>query len=155
MGKIRSRTVGWMLACCLPFFSCDKVEEGDYYTKNRELSGKQEVPRVGTSASGNFTVIYTPGSGKVRMNMSWEDLSSPVRRAYIQGPASRGQRGGILVDFTRKIDKVESGTFHTKFFLNGTNQLEKDLLAGLWYINIQTDRHPEGEIRGEIELKLK
>jgi hypothetical protein len=25
-----------------------------------------------------------------------------------------------------------------------------DLLAGLWYVNIHTDEHPGGEIRGQI-----
>ncbi|MGE7777736.1 CHRD domain-containing protein [Chitinophaga sp. NPDC101104] len=152
---LRARFAGLILVASLLAFSCRKINDGDYYTRNRDMTGKQEVPRVWTSASGYFTFIYTPGSGKVRLDMHWEDLSSPITHAYIQGPAARGENAGMLVDFSRKIDRGEEGEFTTKFFLNGTNQLEGDLLAGRWYINIQTENYPKGEIRGQIELKLK
>ncbi|WP_298715083.1 CHRD domain-containing protein [Chitinophaga sp.] len=153
MKNLRAWALGLLIVCCLPAVSCKKDKDDKLYTaSNAPMSGGQEFPAVTTTATGNFDASYNRESKQLTITVRWQGLSGNATLAHIHGPAAKGANAGVLYNFTPILSLTPSGNFSTSFTLNGTNQLEEDLLAGKWYVNIHTANHPGGEIRGQIEL---
>ncbi len=153
MKNLRAWAAGLLLVCCIPAVSCHKDKDDNLYSaKNAAMSGAQEVPAVTTTATGSFDVTYNRDSKLLNITVRWQGLSGNPTLAHIHGPAAKGVNAGVLQNFTPLLTASPAGTFSTSFTLNGTNQLEEDLLGGKWYVNIHTAAHPGGEIRGQIEL---
>lgn len=77
--------------------------------------------------------------------------------AFVRGPAAPGEVGAILFSLGQQQKAVPSppyswgSTFYTTHLALTTAQ-EDELKAGLWYIEISTQSHPGGEVRGQILL---
>lgn len=108
------------------------------------LTSSAEVPPSIETGSGQAAFAYDTVSKELRYTVSFEDLSSRVRGSHIHGPAGPSENAGIVKTFTVPDPPIEGQ-------MRLTDTLEAVLLAGQLYIDVHTDKHPEGEIRGQIE----
>jgi CHRD domain-containing protein len=111
------------------------------------LSGGQEVPPVFPAGAGIAALTYDPSTWVVTWSVAYSDLSSPATMAHFHGPAQPGKNAPVLVWLIKQGSPMESP-------INGQATLTPDqarqFAAGEWYINIHTQAHPEGEIRGQV-----
>ncbi|MFO1501302.1 MAG: CHRD domain-containing protein [Verrucomicrobiota bacterium] len=97
----------------------------------------------------SLTLAFAIGYGSAR---GFHDLSGPAFAWLLHGPASSGETAPVLFDLqpfhTRAPDPTAGGTILGTLLLTSTQA--SDLLLGLDYVNIYTDAHPGGEIRGRL-----
>ena len=107
------------------------------------LSGSQEVPAVTTSASGSATI--TVGDD--------QSISGSVTTTGVAGTAAhihmaaKGQNGPVAVPLTKSGDTGWAVPTGTKL----TDAQFAAFKAGTLYLNVHSDAHKGGEIRGQIE----
>jgi hypothetical protein len=115
------------------------------------LSGGQEVPPVFPAGAGIAGLTYDPSTRVVTWSVAYSDLSGPATMAHFHGPAQPGKNAPVLVWLIKQGTPMESP-------INGQATLTPDQArqfeAGEWYINIHTQAHPEGEIRGQVLTPL-
>lgn len=120
------------------------------------LSGKQEVHSVFSSASGTAKVdLVKVQQGDYTANIlkitgSYKNLSGPAMAAHWHGPAKNGEDGPVI--FALKL--VEGSTPGTGTFSGQKDLTDNEIhyyLAHYSYINIHTAKYKKGEIRGQIE----
>ena len=110
------------------------------------LEGAQAEPSIATSATGSGIFQYDDGTHELAFNIAFSGLSSSENAANIYGPAASG-KAGIL--FTLPAGSPKEGIVDLDD-LRILTAAEKDLLAGLWYVEIGSNDYPDGEIRGQI-----
>jgi CHRD domain len=111
------------------------------------LSGAQQVPPVQTSGSGTADLKFDPSTRAVTWSITYSGLSSPVTMAHFHGPARAGKNGPVVIWLTKKGSPVAS-PITGKATL--TPHQAQQFMAGEWYINVHTQDHPAGEIRGQV-----
>ena len=111
------------------------------------LTGAQEVPPVGTSATGMAEVRLNTQTNKLSWKVTYNGLTGPALAGHIHGPAAPGQNAGVLVPFTTVGSQPVTGEAAI------TSQQVADLVAGRWYVNVHTSSHPGGEIRGQLQRR--
>ncbi len=104
-----------------------------------ELSGKNEVPPNATNGKGQITATYDTAAKKLTWNGEYSGLTGPAIMAHFHGPAGPGKNAPVVVPIT---SPQGSATV--------TAQQASQLLAGQWYVNVHTDAHKDGEIRGQL-----
>jgi len=107
------------------------------------LSGDQEVPPVTTTASGNGTITVgddKSGSGSVTTS-GIAGMAAHIHEA----PA--GKNGPVAVPLTKTSDNVWSVPPGAK--LNDAQF--KSYKAGNLYVNVHSEAHKDGEIRGQLK----
>lgn len=138
------------------------------------LSGAAEVPAVETEAGGTFVLYFDEEAMTITWELHLNDLSGPATGAHIHGPASPAENAGVLIDLMGG-DMAELGDMMGEGDMMGddpdamdgedmddgpaiegsaniTEEQASDLQSGFWYVNVHTDEHPAGEIRGQIRL---
>ncbi len=116
-----------------------------------DLSGTRVVPATDSRGEGYFAATYRPSTRVLEYKINLVRLSGPVRQAGLYGPAAPGHNAvqvvPIDVPFYADRSTVNDG-------VTLTEQQAREVLAGLWYVNVLTEKYPDGEIRGQI-LPLK
>ena len=108
-----------------------------------DLKGAEEVPPVTGPGKGSLTASYDTDSKRLAWKGDYSGLSGPVTAAHFHGPAEAGKNAGVAVPITPNTSPFEgSATL--------TDAQASDLMAGRWYVNIHTDAHKAGEIRGQM-----
>lgn len=116
-----------------------------------ELTGSAEVPAVDTQARGFASVALNPAQDTLTLRVVAKGLSGPIQGAHVHQGAS-GQDGevvknlqveGNLVTATWKLDDAEQPL---------TPALLTALRQGQLYLNLHTEAHTDGEIRGQLAL---
>ena len=115
-------------------------------TFDASFSGDQENPNVSTSGSALGIVTVWPELTEVEYYVVYDSLSGPVTGAHFhQGVL--GANGGVVIDMTDNISPTGN-------FISGTTPLSVDilntLLEGGFYMNLHTNDHPGGEVRGQV-----
>lgn len=115
---------------------------------NLALHGSAVRPNgVDTSGVG-FGYLRVKGN-TLSFTVAFENLSSPVTGAFLRGPASSANPGGILIDLTpfKNAGATTSGTFI------GATPITPDqkaaILGNTTYVDLTTTLNPNGEIRGQ------
>lgn len=111
------------------------------------LTGSEQVPAVDTAGKGVANISYDPANHVVSWTITYSGLSGPVTMAHFHGPAAKGQNAGVQIWLTKQGSAAESPI---KGQATLTADQAKDFSAGTWYVNLHTQAHPGGEIRGQV-----
>jgi hypothetical protein len=108
------------------------------------LRGSNEVPRNGSPGTGSATVTLDTSTRKIEYTVTFADLTSPATMAHIHGPAHPGNNAGVLVNLGANPTSPLKGEAEL------TPEQVKQLQDGLLYVNVHTQLHPAGELRGQL-----
>jgi CHRD domain len=131
---------GLSLVTCLAGVSPSLAETVTY---KANLASSAEVPPNDSAATGAVTITYDTASKKLTWQGNYSGLSGAATAGHFHGPADPGKNAGIAVPIT-----ASSSPFQGSADL--TDAQATDLVAGKWYVNIHTDAHKGGEIRGQV-----
>jgi hypothetical protein len=98
-----------------------------------------------STIAGSGSLTATLQGKQLTIQGSFEGLRSPATTAQIRrGP--KGIRGPVIPNFELAVTKAEKGT------VSGTLELTPDQIAdlrnGRWYVQIQSERAPDGNLWG-------
>jgi hypothetical protein len=117
-------------------------------TYRATLGGGGEVPPVATSASGTAEVTVDPATNRISWNVTFTGFGSPVIGTDITCARPVGVRGaGIAVGLGHGSDLPSPLTGNGKL----TAAQFADLKDGGCFVNIETEAHKAGELRGRLE----
>ncbi len=111
------------------------------------LTGAQQVPPVQTSGSGKAVLTYDPSTRDMTWSVSYSGLSSPVTMAHFHGPAAEGKNASVVIWISKKGGSASSPITGQATL---TPAQGEQFTSGNWYINVHTQDHPAGEIRGQV-----
>jgi CHRD domain len=111
------------------------------------LTGAQGVPAVDTTGSGTAELTYDPATRIVTWNISYSGLSSPSTMAHFHGPAKLGQNAPPVIWLSTQGSPPANPIVGTATL---TPEQAKQFSDGEWYVNVHTQSHPAGEIRGQV-----
>lgn len=126
----------------------DAAADAKTVSLSAQLSGGNEVPPVSTQASGTLEASLVPGSQVLSWTLRYEGLSGPLTGAHFHGPAQSGQNSGVAVPMK---EPLTSSPLSGSVTLSAAQMAE--LRAGSWYVNLHTAAHPDGEIRGQVQIR--
>jgi hypothetical protein len=122
------------------------------------LNGAQEVQPVDTTASGTALFQVTNDGASLFYRVEVEALSSPL---LLAGNASRtaaahihlapaGANGDIVFSLSPDLPDGPPFLWQGSLSLIGQPEARDALFAAELYVNVHTEAHPGGEIRGQI-----
>jgi hypothetical protein len=111
------------------------------------LTGAQCVPAVDTTGSGTAELTYDPATRIVTWNITYSGLSSPTTMAHFHGPAKQGQNAAVAIWLSTQGSPPANPMTGTATL---TPEQAKQFSDGEWYVNVHTQSHPAGEIRGQV-----
>jgi len=126
---------------------------------NAKLSGQEEVPSVQTTASG--MAWFKPMQDKVWFKLNVTDMQG-VTQAHIH-TGKQGDNGPVVVTLYKSETpqpingKLSYGNI-TANLLEGPmkgkqiSDLATAMSNGSTYVNVHTEKYPNGEIRGQIMM---
>jgi hypothetical protein len=110
-----------------------------------DMNGAQEVPAVTTTASGVAALTLDNVARKVSVHLNTTGVNDATMAHIHRGAA--GVSGGVVFGLTQH--SVNMGHWSIELRDISTTELA-DLNANLWYANVHTPAHGDGEIRGQI-----
>ena len=111
------------------------------------LEAAQEVPPNDSAGKGTAELNFDTDTKMLEWTVEYSDLTGPASAGHIHGPAAVGENAGVAVPFENAESPIKgSATL--------TDEQAADLPAGKYYVNIHTEAHPDGEIRGQIEKAM-
>lgn len=132
-------------------------------TFQAHLSGDEEVPPVETRATGQATFQWSADSTEMSYRLivanienvraahihhGAEGVNGPVIVTLYSGPTTSGRTQGVLAEGTITADDLR-GPLDGMSLSDLAAQIEADNT----YVNVHTDEHPDGEIRGQIDAR--
>ena len=149
-----------MMACVLSGASPSQAQTVQF---RADLSGSNQVPPVQSAGSGTVTAVYDSSTKRLSWKGEYSGLSGPATAAHIHGPAATTANARLVVWISENLDQCSQGECRSKSDAKApplaspfqgsailTDAQTADLMAGMYYVNIHTDAHPRGEIRGQL-----
>lgn len=120
------------------------------------LNAAQEVtgtnPPVNSEAYGAAQAVYDPATNRISTLVFVYHFSNTLTDSHIH-EAPRGSNGGVRVGFGGAANYEKSGHTYAQLFADRTyGGTPAQLLADGAYVNIHSNVHPAGEIRGQLEV---
>jgi hypothetical protein len=135
------------------------------------LTGYEEVPALSTPASGQFRALISNHDQFIDYQLMYSGLETPVLAAHIhlgQSGVNAGVSaflcGGGGKDPCPQGSGTVTGTIVAADVIGPTGQgiapgelseLIRAIRSGATYANVHTERHPGGEIRGQISASSR
>ncbi len=147
-----------VLAAALLFATIITVAAKEGFHAN--LTGDQETPMVKTGAMGEavfhlmkdgnelgykLTVSNMENVTAAHIHMGKKGVEGPPLAGLFAGPKKEGSFTGVLAEGTLTAKDL-TGPLSGK----SVSDLIKMIRDGAAYVNVHTDKHPNGEIRGQI-----
>lgn len=112
-----------------------------------QLTGMNQVPAVSTSATGIAYAVLDKNTLLLRWKLTFSGLSGPTIGAHFHGPALIGSNANSVIALKTPVKTPLDGQATL------TPAQAANLLAGKWYLSVETSAHPQGEIRGQMILQ--
>jgi CHRD domain len=137
------------------------IKSGSLRTFKAILSGNEEVPPVKTKAKGEVKFQSSKEGDQLTYTLIISGIKD-VTSAYLQ-KGRKGENGPPVIDLFPEPKREDvSGTLLAEgkvepYLLIGPlkgkslNSLIQLMEVGDVYVNIQTKKHPDGEVRGQIK----
>jgi len=133
-----------------------------------KLNGFSEAPAVSSTGSGKFSAEVSKGQTLIKYKLSYKNLEGTVTNAAhihlgqpdVNGGVSAFLCGGGGKPACPPSSGKVTGTIIASDVIGPVNQgiapgelaeLLKAMRKDVTYVNVHTDKHPGGEIRGNIE----
>jgi hypothetical protein len=130
-----------VLVACLMGIAWAEMAQAESFKV--QLSGAQEVPPVQTSGTGTADLTYDPSTRVVTWTIAYSGLSGTATMAHFHGPTG----SKIVIWLSKKGSPAESP-------IKGESTLDPEhaqlFESGDLYINVHTQAHPGGELRGQV-----
>ncbi len=123
--------------------ACQSMGMPPSYTQTIALSGANEVPAVGTAASGNGTVTVTP-EGMVTATIVVTNMSATASHIHV---GAAGTNGPVIVPFVKSGDNTFTAPPGAKM----TPEQYAQYKAGNTYVNVHSPTYPGGEVRAQLK----
>jgi CHRD domain len=134
----RSGIVGLAFAALLASGSFASAETISF---RAELKGTNEQPPVSGNASGTLSATYDTASKKLTWTVNYSGLSGNATGAHFHGAGPNDKTPDIVGYLVSPLQGSR----------NLTDTQASDLMAGRWYVEIETAANPKGEIRGQVQ----
>ena len=108
------------------------------------LDGKTEVPATDSKGTGKLEATFDTTSSELQWTVTYEGLTGDATAAHFHGPAAAGANAKPVVPITGALTSPITGS--AKLTAEQAGQLQE----GMWYFNVHTAAHPDGEIRGQV-----
>jgi hypothetical protein len=108
-----------------------------------ELKAANEVPPNDSAATGATEATFDTATKTLTWTVTYSGLTGPAIGAHLHGPGEHGKNAGIAVPFNFVKSPIKGSAV-----LSDTQAA--DLMGGKWYVNIHSEKHPGGEIRGQL-----
>ena len=108
------------------------------------LTAGAEVPPTKSTGSGEATATLDTATHELSYDVTFKGFSSDVSAAHIHGPAEAGKNAGVVVPLGNAPKSPIHGTAKL------TPEQERQLSAGMLYVNVHTKNNPSGAIRGQL-----
>ncbi len=120
---------------------------GDLKGATTTLLGSNEVPSGSGDPQGvgSGALAFNPPDGRVCFNLALLNLQGTVSAAHVHQGAS-GVNGPVVVDLDFPANGLQGCAAATEAILQ---QILADLDA--YYVNVHTDTHPAGAVRGQLQ----
>lgn len=132
------------------------------------LSGYSEVPAISTTGTGDFTAKISRDETEFEFELTYENLEGTLTTAAHIHLGQPNVNGGVSVFFCGgggrpacpNTSGTVTGTATVADVIGPTGQgiaagefaeLLRAIRAGATYVNVHTNKHPGGEIRGEVK----
>ena len=161
MKKLGFTLFALVLMAMLPALGMGAEKTHAHHAYKTHLSGSAVVPKVKTTAKGMATFEAEMGGKELKYKLTVKDIEN-VTAAHIHiakkgkngppvaglfaGPKKEGKFSGALGEGTI-TDKDLVGPMAGKT----VEDLIKALRSGELYVNVHTDKYPDGELRGQIK----
>jgi hypothetical protein len=137
---LQTGIAGVALAACLAATSPLLAET---VTLKANLAAAAEVPPNDSAATGSVTVTFDTATKKATWQGTYSGLSGAPTAGHFHGPADPGKNAGVAVPIAPSGSPFQGSA-------DLTDAQAADLLAGKWYVNVHTEAHKGGEIRGQL-----
>jgi len=153
-----------MFALAVAMTGCHKTPSDDNTGFAAELNGDEQVPMVKTTASGSATFWLNPGGTELHYKLTVTDLNNVTMAHLHLGKV--GKNGPSVAwlypsapppkEITGPSNGVLSEGVITASDLTGPLEgkpipdLVREILAQDIYVNVHTQDHGDGEIRGQL-----
>ncbi len=108
------------------------------------MTGGAEVPPTDSAGTGTANASLDTTTRKLTYDVSWKGLTGAATAAHFHAPADPGKNAPVAVSFGNNPTSPVTGTATL------TEDQVKQLMAGQFYANVHTAKHPGGEIRGQM-----
>ena len=108
------------------------------------LTAASEVPPSKSTGSGEATASLDTATHELTYDVTFTGFASDVTAAHIHGPAPEGKNAGVVVP----LGNMPKSPIHGSAKL--TPEQEKELVAGMYYVNVHSKNNPGGAIRGQL-----
>lgn len=127
-----------------------------------QMLGVNELPTPIISNAEGLTYIRLVNDDRINFLFTWVGASGPAKRIQLSGPASETETGGVLVDLVLTGQTQPWGILNRIITAadilpqNGQPPISLNALITLMrtdklYVNVITEQHPTGELRGQVE----
>lgn len=121
--------------------------------------GDQLIPIINGEGVAHLSGLYETTTNTFNFTLSWEDLwskeqSEVITAIELHGSAAKGENGELKRSLLIQSSLGRTGSLlYSLTGHQGLLQSERDeLLAGNWYYVICTTNHPEGIVRGQLNV---
>ncbi len=144
----------------IPALGIAAKKAGAHHDYKAAISGKMEIPKIKTAATGMVTFEPVMDGKELKYKLTVKGIndvtaahvhfgkkgeSGPPVVALFSGPEKKGKFSGTLAEGTI-TDKDLVGPLSGKT----VKDLIKDIQGKELYVNVHTEKYPDGEIRGQI-----
>jgi hypothetical protein len=113
-----------------------------------QLSGKDEVPPVDTTATGTAQFQLSSDGKELTYDLTAKDLKGFMMAHIHQG--KKGENGQPVAPLSMGKGKITSSDLQGPLSGKQLSDLVSLMSNGGAYVNVHTQQHQDGEIRGQI-----
>ena len=140
---IRIRNSGVVAALAVGMMFAAATAQAEMMKFTTEMTGTAQVPPNDSAATGTAEVTLDTEAKTVTWVYTHEGLSGDMTAAHIHGPATATEAAGPVIDTTGETMEGSAPI---------TDAQVAELVAGMYYFNVHTEKFPDGEIRGQLAL---
>ena len=140
---IRTQNSGVVAALAVSMMFAAATAQAEMLKFTTAMTGAAAVPPNDSAATGTAEVTLDTEAKTATWIYTHEGLSGDMTAAHIHGPATAAETSGPVIDTTGETMEGSAPI---------TDAQAAELMAGMYYFNVHTEKFPDGEVRGQLAL---